>query len=328
MNKNLFVSGIVLFIATTSLKPLVTPVNAQIPILTKQTQQLPKITITPTAKSQIQLISQGAEPRQALRIKPTIGTKEAVNMRMKIDLVTTIAGKTSPAFKMPTNVFKLNSVVKNVESNGDINYEFAYSDVDVVGDTNLPSAVVAKMRAEMKKLQGLKGSIIVDNRGQTKKVNFTVPPEIDPSFMQMINQMSSSIEQLSAPVPQEAVGIGAKWQVANGVNVSGMAINQVATYELVDFKDDVATLNVNIGQQAPKAQKLNLPQSPKGITMTVKSYIGNGQGRMVISLNKLMPISSTLTMRANSQMSTIVPSRKEELTLDQQMSMSLSIDSK
>ena len=326
MKKNLFIGGIAFAIAATSLKPLVTPVNAETSILTKQTQQRPKI--TPTAKSQIELISEGAEPRQELRLKPTIGTKETANMRMNIDMMTSMAGKTSPALKMPATVITFESVVKNVESNGDINYDFTYTDADVVGDTNLPPAAVAQMRAEMKKLKKFKGSVAIDNRGQTKKANFTIPPGSDPSFKQMIGQMSNSIEQISAPLPQQAVGIGAKWQVTNGVNVSGMAINQVATYELVDFKDGVATLNINLAQQALKPQKLNLPQSPKGVTVTLKSYIGSGQGRALVRINKLTPITSTMTMRASSQISTVVPNTKEELTLDQQMSMLLSIESK
>ncbi len=326
MKKNLFIGGIAFAIAATSLKPLVTPVNAETSILTKQTQQRPKI--TPTAKSQIELISEGAEPRQELRLKPTIGTKETANMRMNIDMMTSMAGKTSPALKMPATVITFESVVKNVESNGDINYDFTYTDADVVGDTNLPPAAVAQMRAEMKKLKKFKGSVAIDNRGQTKKANFTIPPGSDPSFKQMIGQMSNSIEQISAPLPQQAVGIGAKWQVTNGVNVSGMAINQVATYELVDFKDGVATLNINLAQQALKPQKLNLPQSPKGVTVTLKSYIGSGQGRALVRINKLTPITSTMTMRASSQISTVVPNSKEELTLDQQMSMLLSIESK
>ncbi len=326
MKKNLFIGGIAFVIAATSLKPLVTPVNAETSIFTKQTQQLPKI--TPTAKSQIELISEGAEPRQELRLKPTISTKETANMRLNIDMMTSMAGKTLPAFKMPATVITFESVVKNVESNGDINYDFTYTDADVVGDTNLPPAAVAQMRAEMKKLKRFKGSVVIDNRAQTKKANFSVPPGSDPSFKQMIDQMSNSIEQISAPLPQQAVGIGAKWQVTNAVNVSGMAINQVATYELVDFKDGVATLNINLAQQAPKAQKLNLPQSPKGVTVTLKSYIGSGQGRALVRVNKLIPITSTMTMRANSQISTVVPNTKEELTLDQQMSMLLSIKSK
>jgi hypothetical protein len=323
MKKSIVITGIAFLIAGTGIQQEVIPANAKTPAV-KQTNTLPKI--TPVAKSQIELISAGAEPRQELRVKPVVGTTETANMKINMDMAMSIEGKPLPAFKMPATVMKVSAVVNKVEPNGDIHYEFSYKDVDVIGDTSLPPAAISKMRGEMKKLAGMKGIAIVDSRGQTKSANFTLPQGADPSMKQFMNQFSDSMQQLSTPFPIE--GVGAKWRTIAGVNSSGMKINQTALYELVGIKDGVATLNISFEQQIAGEQKLNLPQSPQGMTMTVKSYSGKGQGKAQMSMNKILPISSNVSSTANSLWGMTPANTKKETTMNQQMSIQMSIDSK
>lgn len=112
------------------------------------------------------------------------------------------------------------------------------------------------------------------------------------------------------------------------VNVSGMTVNQSALYELVSIKDGIATFNITIEQQVPGAQKLNLPQAPQGMTMTVKSYDGKGQGQAQISMNKLIPVSSNVSLTANSLWGMTPANTKKETAMNQQMSIQMIINSK
>ncbi|MGI2906197.1 DUF6263 family protein [Tolypothrix sp. VBCCA 56010] len=327
MKKSLFVGGIVFMIAGVGLKPTIAPVEAETLLIT-QKKVNPTSNVTQSGKSQVELISPGAEPRQELRFKPTVGNKETANMTMSTDINMLVDGKAAPALKIPTTAITLNTVVSKVEPNGDVNYEFSYSDVDLIGKSTFPPEVLNNMRSQIKKLKGLKGSVIIDNRGYTKKANFVIPQDLDPSLKQIINQMSSSIEQLSSPVPQEAVGIGAKWRTISEVNLGGIKLKQIAINELVEIKDGIASLNISIEQQAPKATNLNLPQTPKGINITLRSYNGNGQGQALINLNKLMPISSKLSIQSQTQMSLKSTGSVEETTMNQDTSIQINIESK
>ena len=323
MKKTFFVGGIIFLIASAGLKSLEIPAKAE--ILAKQVvNNAPKIS---AGSPQVELLTAGAEPRQELRFKPVVGSKETASMTMNMNLAMSVEGKAVPAFKMPATVMTTDAIVTKVDPNGDIHYEFSYTDADIVGDTTLPPELINKMRAEINKMKGFKGSAIVDSRGQTKKASFILPQNLEPSLKQMLEQMSKSMEQLSSPVPQQAVGIGAKWRVSSAVNVSGISLNQIVTYELVDIKDGVATLNITLEQQAPPSQKLTSPQSPKGITLSIKSYNGTGQGRALVALNKLLPINSTVSVRSNSEM-VGKTSSGEETTINQQITMEMSIQTK
>ncbi len=332
MKKSIIITGIAFLIAGTGIKHEVIA-NAQTstvkPNANKQTstpQLLPKI--TPAATARIELLSKGKEPRQELRIKPTVGNKEVAQMKINIDMGMSIEGKPLPAFKMPATIMKTDVVVTKVEPNGDIYYDFSYTDADVQGDTSLPPAAISKMRGEIKKLAGMKGTAVVDSRGQTKEANINFPQGTDNSLKQYIDQFSNSMQQLSTPLPLEPVGVGAKWRANQSVNVSGMTVNQSALYELVSIKDGIATFNITIEQQVPGTQKLNLPQAPQGLTMTVKSYDGKGQGQAQISMNKLIPVSSNVSLTANSVWGMTPANTKKETAMNQQMSIQMSINSK
>ncbi|MBW4445597.1 MAG: hypothetical protein KME38_01640 [Spirirestis rafaelensis WJT71-NPBG6] len=327
MKKSLFVGGIVFLIAGVGLKLTISPVEAETLSITQKVVN-PTSNVTPIGKSQVELISAGAEPRQELRFKPTVGIKETANMTMSTDITMSIDGKAVPAFKIPTTAITLNTVVSKVEPNGDINYEFSYSDVDLIGKSTLPPEVLNNMQTQITNLNKFKGSVIIDNRGYTKKANFVTPQGLDPSLKQMFDQMSSSIEQLSSAVPQEAVGIGAKWRTISEVNLGGIKLKQIATNELVNIKDGIASLNISIEQQAPPATNLNLPETPKGVTITLRSYNGNGQGQALINLKKLMPISSKLSIQSKTQMSLKSTGSVEETTMNQDSSIQINIESK
>ncbi|MEO1428669.1 MAG: DUF6263 family protein [Cyanobacteria bacterium J06632_19] len=324
--KSLLVGGILLTIIGSGLQPVFNRAFAQTtqPKTPLENQLSPQ----PEIKSQITLITPGAQPRQRLRFVPQTGQKETADMQMDMNMSMSVDGKEAPSFKIPGTSLKLNTTVNKVEQNGDIYYDFSYDDVDIVGESNLPASALKDMRREIKKMQGLKGNVIVDNKGQTKKANFIVPKNFNPALKQTMDQLKNSIEQLSAQVPTEAVGKGAKWQVTSNINFNGITLVQTANYELVDIQDGIATMNINLTQKAPGAQKIVLPQIPKGMTMTMESYNANGTGQSKIALNRIMPLSTSLKMNASTQMRTKVPNSPEAMIMNQQISTQLNIQSK
>ena len=51
--------------------------------------------------------------------------------------------------------------VTKVDANGDIYANVSYSDTDVVANANTPPNVVNAMRSQLKKLVGLRGSMVI-----------------------------------------------------------------------------------------------------------------------------------------------------------------------
>ncbi len=208
-----------------------------------------------------------------------------------------------PKVKLPESVMTIEMVVTKVDANGDIHYQFSYSDADVVGDTTVPPNVIEAMRSQIRKIVGINGSCIVDNRGQTKAYNLVLPERLDQNTKQRLEQMSNSLNQLYSPVPQQAVGIGAKWRLSSSPNLGGINLTQVTTYQLISLQNNVATLDA-ITEQHAGPQNLTRPGLPTGSTLTLKSLDSQGQGQITMGLNRLLPIRSNVSMHSNTEVNT------------------------
>jgi hypothetical protein len=335
MKKKLFVSSVLLLALAWGVKPLSTSAIAQFPSVLAQSEgNQPPNKPTPTApaapnppiQTQVELLDPGVEPRQELRFQPTVNDRETAVMVLKMEMGMSLGGSQLVKVKVPTNVITTNMRIAKVEDNGDIHAQFSYSDVRVLADEGVPPELVGIMRSQMKQLTGLKGDFVVDRQGKPKSANFVLPAGIDPTVKQTLDQFSSSLNQLSFILPAEPIGAGAKWRGTTTLNINGINLTQIATFKLTSIQDNVANLDVAIEQKAAE-QQLSLPGLGTTTNITLKSLNSQGQGRVRIRLDKLLPISSNLALNSNTEASASVPGSSEAIATNVQLSMNLSIRS-
>jgi hypothetical protein len=273
----------------------------------------------------VELLSAGSEPRQILRYKPAVKSKQTAVMTMNMEMALSIAGEPVPIGNLPGTAITFDTLVDRVDPNGDIYYQFRYTNVDLVGDSKLPPAQRAQLLTQIKKLTGVRGTVVVDNRGQTKFGKFDLPPDLDDGEKKMLKQISNSVEQLSSPLPEPALGVGAKWRVLSSPKLNGMQLKQTTTFELVGVQAGSMTLKVVQEQQAPP-QPMNTTQLPKGKTLNLKSLTGKGQGQMFVKLDRLVPITSNLNAQMQSEMESPNPSG-ESMKMTTNIKMQLNLKS-
>ncbi|MEG3902641.1 DUF6263 family protein [Microcoleus sp. B4-C5] len=328
MKKRQFIASLCLVSAGWAIELSPASLSAETPLLVQQPSPGVSAPATNSKTPQVELLNPGVEPRQQLRLKPAIDVKETTVMTLKMDMKISALGRSSPAAKSPVSVMTFETKVTKIDPNGDIHYEFAYTNADIIGDTgNTPPAALDAMRSALKSMVGMKGSFIMDNRGFNKGGNFILPEGADNNLKQMVRQTSKSLEQLASPLPAEAVGKGAKWRVSSSSDFSGMNMNVISTYELASWQDGVASLNVSIEQQA-NPQNITSPQLPPGTTLTLKSFTSEGGGAITMRLDRLNPFRSTASVSSNSEMSAKNAGSSEELTITTTMAVEMTFESK
>lgn len=306
------------------LSPIVT--KAETRLLTQQPASLAPEPDRSSTSPQIELLNPGAEPRQQLRLKPAINVKQAIVITLRIERGTSVNAQSSPAIKWPGSMMTFETKVTKIDANGDIHYEFFVANADIAGDTaNFPATAIDALRSQLKKMVGVKGYLIMDNRSFDKGGKFIFPEGVDSQLKQQFQQISK--EQLSLPLPAEAVGQGAKWRVFSASSFNGINVNNIVTYELTGLQDGVVTLNSSIKQQA-NPQKLTDPQLPAGATLTLKSFVGQGGGTIIIRLDKLQPVRFIMSVNSHREIVLKNAGNPEELTFKTQMSMEMTSDSK
>jgi hypothetical protein len=278
----------------------------------------------PAPKSPVKLLANGSEPRTVLRLHPAVGDKQTMTMTMKMGMVTSVAGKEMPAMNMPAMVMTLDITVNDVSAAGDIAYEMVFSDATVAEDTNIQPAVAAAMKTSLASIRGLTGTGRMSDHGIIKSMEIKRSAAADPQLSQTLDQMKESFSSSSTPLPEEAVGPGAKWEYKTRIKSQGMSIDQTLAYELVAVEGDRITLRSTLSQNAAN-QKIQNPAMP-GLKVDLNKMTGAGTGSSTYDLTHIMPVTGTLDEEIGINMGMNVGQQKQ--AMDMKMDMNITLESK
>ena len=239
---------------------------------------------TPVYAPVVKLLSPGKDPKKPLRMTAKVGLRRTAVMRIKMGMEMTM-GENKVRGILPEIRITMDLNVTNVSADGDIRYEVKVNKAEVLEDAQVdkkdalvPKAALAEMLAEMR---GMKGHVIVSSRGFTKEADLVIPPKMmDPETKQFMEEIKQSPYQMSSPLPEEAVGVGAKWLTTARVKQYGMVLKQSITSELRSLSGDAAKVSSTI--------KLT------GSAVGLKSFTSSGNGEMNLDLGRLIPSLATV----------------------------------
>ena len=274
-------------------------------LTSSQTGDVVSPDIGETAEIVVKLLDSGAQPRKALRYKFQAGRSETMVMETSTSMAMEMGEQKQPETKMPPTQMTMTIESKEVSPQGDMRYEFKMEKADVLADPNANPMMVNAMKQSMNSLVGMSGWATVTPRGFTTDAEIKMPDGIDPQMGQAMGNMRQSMKQMSAPLPAEPVGKGARWQVTMPFETIGMKITQIATYELLEVRGDKVKFDVAIEQSA-EPQEINMPGTPPGTIMSLESLTTSGKGTVELQMTDLVPTSNvnmttTYTVSANDQ---------------------------
>jgi hypothetical protein len=284
----------------------------------------PAAAVKTPAESPVKLLDAGSEPRTVLRLHPAVGDKQTMTMTMKMAMTMSAGDKPMPAMEIPAMVMTMDVEVKDISTNGEITYGMVFSDATVADDTNTMPAIAAAMKSSLDTIRGMTGTGQLSDHGMLKGLEMKLPAGADPQMSQTMGQMKESFSSSSLPLPEEAVGPGAKWEYKTKLKSQGMTIDQTATYELVSVDGDRLTLRITITQSAA-GQKIQNPTMP-GLAVDLNKMTGAGTGDSTLDLGHIMPVSATIAEDMETIMGVNVGQQKQ--TMDMKMNMKVSMESK
>jgi len=129
------------------------------------------------------------------------------------------------------------------------------------------------------------GWVEVDNRGETLAGEFNEQTKRSDVPVRLLRMIVNTRETLTrVRLPEEKVGLGARWESRREIKAYGFKVQQVSTYTLVDRAGDEIMLNVTV-QQLALPQKLEFPE--EGIEITVESMTSQANGQIILDLDAL-----------------------------------------
>lgn len=266
----------------------------------------------------VTLLDSGAEPRQELRFKAEKGARQEVKMVTKMSM----KSSAMPEVEIPATSTVMAVEVVDVGSDGSFDHRFELTDVAAIPSDEVNPTVLRGVEATLEGIVGLSGTGTTTTRGFTREASMAVPDDVTPQLRQMLDGMKDSIARLSTPFPAEPVGIGGKWTVQQVMEMNGMEQEQLGTFELIAVDGDTVTLKVEIAVKA-EDQELEAPGMPDGVKMFLKSMAGAGSGETTISLARLIPLKSNVTIATEAQFEVGVAGNTEPMEMDTTVEMTV-----
>lgn len=271
---------------------------------------------------EINLIDAGAAPRNELRYQFQEGYSGRMAMDMNISIGMSMAGQQVPATAIPTVRMIMALRTTEVAADGSARFEFETSSVEMLDGSGGDPALAGAIETALGQAGGISGWYRLDTRGRTLEAGFNLADGIDPNLSQITDSIEQSMQQMSAPLPAEPVGVGAHWQVAGTLDAGVMTLSQTADYVLTARNGDDVQMDITMTQSAPR-QAMAVPGMPPEVEAMIESLESTGTGTMSVNLRTLIP-TSNIAMLMNMGLS-IAMGPGQQMTMNMNMENSVAI---
>jgi hypothetical protein len=260
----------------------------------------------------VTLLSNGVEPRQTLRFQPRSGSTQHWTLTTTMAMQMQNGDTPAQAIKIPPTKMTLETVIQSVDQNGDIHYENAFKDVSVEQGAGA-DAQAAAIQQSLEGMKGISISGIYSHRGIARSQKVRAGNSTNPQISQTLEQMQDTFSQLAVPLPEDAVGVGARWEHKDTLRSQGMKILQAATYELTSVSNGLVSLNVTISQNAAN-QKVQNPALP-AVKLDLTRMEGSGAGTTIMTLDQLISTASAMKVHTDVAMAMNMNGQKHAIVM-------------
>lgn len=264
-------------------------------------------------ESKVELIDAGAEPRQAIRLTPEVGSVQHSTMVMNISTSATAPGQEPFVQEVGPITMETTTEIIDVADNGDITFSQTFDDVTVEG----PAEVVAQMQPMYDNLVGFEFGGTINAVGHLVEGDLDLPSVGDPTLDQTLGEVTEQMAASLSAMPVEPVGVGAAWRLPMELETGGLTISSESRFELVEIDGSELTL------KATQTQSADPTEMAGGVR--VESMDADGDGQLVLRTDQLLPVSSEMEMTQRMVMTIEQGGQTQEI--EQKMRMTMELES-
>jgi hypothetical protein len=246
----------------------------------------------------VKLLEPGAEPRQDLSYALTKGTSQKMAMAMDMAVGVKMKGQAMPQMPMPRMVMTFDTNVTDKNGAGEFKIDSRLLGTAVEPNGGQQEQMAKALRPALDGMKGLGMVYWCSPKGHVHDVKLDMPASMPAAAQQIMNGMSQSVESMVTPLPNDAVGVGARWQVISRLATGGADILQSAVYTLKARNGSKATLDVTL-LQLSASDTIHTAQMPAGMNAKVKAFSSSGSGTSQIDLKSVAPESGSMSLKTS-----------------------------
>lgn len=162
-------------------------------------------------------------------------------------------------------------------------------------------------------MNGVKGQFSITSLGRISDFKLVAPAEADAATLGAISALERSFRVVGLPLPEEPVGVGAKWALYEIVRPES-PIAQRVVYELTTLEGSMVEVKTTVEQRSMKPE-FNGNISYLGLT-------GEGTGDATGDLSKLVPSNASENVSRDIRMFNNTNKRPLQIVIDMKTSVS------
>jgi len=274
----------------------------------------------------VKLVLAGAEPRTAMRYAAQTGSEQVANLAMTTELELGATGQKMPTL-LPKTRMTIGTKVTAVDATGETRFGLTITDADLAEGAAAGGTRAGEKLAEViRGMKGLTGDKVASARGVSHQFALAAPAGSDgimatAALKPVMQGFERAIDQMTVPFPEEAIGVGAKWEVSQKVVEAGMTLDQTTTFEVTAVKGQRVSLRFTVTLAAPPG-KLESTFAG-GLAADVKSLTGSGDGTIEVDLGKVLPVALNAKNRIAMSLELALPNEKRALDVEMRVALAV-----
>jgi hypothetical protein len=238
----------------------------------------------------LQIVSLGNEPRTVLRYRIPKGTSQGIEV--SVDMNVNAGDMGGP---LPTITMSMLVAVEDVAENGQMKVHTTIIEATARdrADAKIPAASIA---GPLEKLKGIALSSTLSPNGRASKSEVEGAKQLPTDTAQQLETLTSTLQQVTMPLPNEAVGVGAVWRSSRDIQQNGLKMTTVNTFSLVALDGDKIKYTIDTDVHGP-----DQTVGAGSASVQIKDITGTGGGDGSFSLTSL-DVSAVLASEFRSQM--------------------------
>lgn len=273
----------------------------------------PAVASAPAPKSTVNLLDPGREPRRALRYAWHPEQKEQMAIELSTTVSTEAGGMRSDTAFAPLEI-TVAIEPRGVSPAGDLAFAWHVASANVGSlDASTPPEIAQGWAAQLGPLQHLSGTGSVSSRGLSRGVSLDAGSAGDAGpDAEMVVQVMQMLRDAAAPLPEEPVGTGARWQKVSTLDArTGHAI-QTDTFTLAHLQGDQGVLDDVLAQTA-SPQAAPAPEGMPGAPPAhMDQLLTSGTEKLHFDLARLV---SQITIDGTTSMALSAPSNRMNMVM-------------
>lgn len=224
----------------------------------------------------------GVEPRVPLRLTIGPGCTELLTITATQELMQVMEGVPLPSVGVVGTT--ANMIVTSTR-NGE-HYDVRTEIISANATPETPREIAAQVNLSTSAIVGFSTFHTLTKRAEL------VPGSARLEGAEALGPAASLLEglnQLQAPLPEEAVGVGAQWQTTSALDLAGVPVTVITNTELISIDGSVIELASTTEQRVPPGSVLSLD----GVRGDVHVWKAPGKATTKIDLARATPIQSS-----------------------------------